>query len=146
MLKLGEGIWVHEDYLAYLRQPKDIDVILFCKKDSGTWMAIAPEWQLALGFGRTIEEASEDLQSKLVDTKMVMIDEKLVKSIKRFPMDFDGKRARKIREGWWDGRPDEREKAYFDGFEKDASAVEWRTIQVWHCGPQNDIVFTRSWG
>ena len=137
MLKLGDGIWVHEDYLAYLMQPKDMDVILFCQGESetrdspiGSWMAIAPEWQCALGFGMTIEQALEDLQSKLEFTKEVLIDEKSVEQIKRIPMDFDGERARKIREGWWDGCYDEKEKAYFDKFEKDASAVEWRTIQV----------------
>ncbi len=130
MAKLGDGIWVHENYLAYLREPKDMDIILFCRGDPGTWMAVAPEWQIALGFGTPIEEASEDLQSKLVGTKLSFIDEKIVDEIKQIPMEFKGKRARKIREGWWDGYYDEEEKAYFDEREKDASAVEWRTIQV----------------
>ncbi|CAL8465456.1 g4992 [Coccomyxa elongata] len=130
MMKLGDGTWVHENYLAYLREPKDVEIILFCRGDPGTWMAVAPEWQIALGFGTTIEEASDDLQSNLVATKLLFIDEKLVDQIKRIPMDFKANRARRIREGWWDGFYDEREKAYFDKREKDASAVEWRTIQV----------------
>ena len=129
-MKLGDGIWVHEGCLAYLREPKDVDIILFCQGDPGMWMAIAPEWQIALGFGTTIEEASEDLQSALVGTKLLFIDEKLVDRIKRIPMEFIAKRARMIRKGWCDGYYDEREKAYFDDYEKDSSAVEWRTIQV----------------
>ena len=115
-----------------------MDVILFCQGDSpdpsdfpiGAWMAVAPEWQCALGFGMTIEQALEDLQSKLLATKLLCIDKKLVNGIKQIPIDFKGKRARRIREGWWDGCYDEEEKAYFDEHEKSASAVEWRTIQV----------------
>ena len=132
MVKLGEGVWVHEDYLTYLRQPKDIDIILFCKRNSGAWMAIAPEWQCALGFGMSLDEAAEDLQSKLLETKLLYIDEKIVEDIKQIPIDFKGKRARRIRQGLCDGRPDidAEEKAYFDEREKDASIVVWRTIQV----------------
>ncbi len=72
----------------------------------------------------------EDLQSKLLATKLLCIDKKLVDGIKQIPIDFKGKRARMIREGWCDGCYDEEEKAYFDEHEKSASAVEWRTIQV----------------
>ncbi|CAL8465459.1 g4995 [Coccomyxa elongata] len=77
-----------------------------------------------------MEEASEDLQSNLVATKLLFIDEKLVDDIKRIPMDFIAKRARMIRKGWWDGYYDEKEKAYFDDYENESSVVEWRTIQV----------------
>ena len=130
MVKLGEGVWVHENYLAHLREPKDVDIILFRKRDSGTWVAIAPEWQCALGFGMTLDEAAEDIQSALLNTKLLCIDEKLLGGIKQIPIDFKGNRAREIRQGWWDGHYDAEEKAYFDEYEDKASAVVWRTIQV----------------
>lgn len=130
MVKLGDGIWVHEKYLAYLREPKDMDIILFCRGDPGTWMAVAPEWQVALGFGASIEEASADLQSKLVETKLMFIERKMGDFIKKIPMAPRGKRARQIRDGLCNGYYDEEEKAYFDERANDSSAVVWRTIKV----------------
>ena len=58
-----------------------MDIICFCRGPA-FWMAVAPEWQIALGFGTTIEEASEDLQSKLVATKLTIIEEKRKEDIK----------------------------------------------------------------
>ncbi|CAL8465453.1 g4989 [Coccomyxa elongata] len=84
--KLGDGIWVHEGFLAYL--------------------------------------------SKLVATKLTFIDEKRKEDIKMIPRDPRRKRAWAIRNGWCDGCYDEADKAYFDDYAKDSSAVEWRTIQV----------------
>ncbi|CAL8465455.1 g4991 [Coccomyxa elongata] len=84
--KLGDNIWLHKDYLAYL--------------------------------------------SKLVATKLTFIEEKSKWDIERIPIDPRRKRARKIREGWRDGCYDAREKAYFDDYAKDSSAVEWCTIQM----------------
>ena len=107
-----------------------MDIICFYRGRPAFWMAIAPEWQCAVGFGSSIEEASEDLQSKLVATKLTFIEEKSKWDIKRIPIDPRRKRARKIREGWRDGCYDAAEKAYFDDYAKDSSAVEWRTIQV----------------
>ena len=128
--KLGDGIWVHEAFLAYLVDPKDMDIICFRYVDPDEWMAVAPEWQCALGFGSSIEEASADLQSKLVATKLTFIDERKIEDIKRIPHDPRPERAREIREGWHDGDYDELRKAYFDDLEKDTKAVEWTTIQV----------------
>lgn len=132
LAKLGDGLYVTDNYLTKQSKPMDMNIILFCQGDPGNpeWMVVAPEWQCALGFGSSIEAASGDLQSKLAATKRTFIRLKSVMDIKSIPWNPRPENAREICDGRCNGYYDEEEKAYFDELENDSSAVEWRTIQV----------------
>lgn len=123
MFKLGDGLWVHEKYLAYLEKPKDIDILLYRhgEPDNYMWMAIAPEWDSAQGFGSSKEEASDDLQSKLLGSKLTMMEAKDVVYIKTIPIEPCWKNADKARRRW---------ASYFDDLQKDCSAWEWGKIRA----------------
>lgn len=87
--KLGDGLSVHEKYLAYLVKPKEMNIILYQHGHLGDvdheWMALAPEWKMAIGSGSTQEKASKDFQSKLVFTKLPFIEERMWLALSRFP-------------------------------------------------------------
>ncbi|CAL8465364.1 g4900 [Coccomyxa elongata] len=84
-------------------------------------MAIAPEWDGTLRFGSCKEEASDDLQSKLLDLKLIGIEEKNVAFIKNIPIEPCWKNANKARRRW---------ASYFDDPQKDCIAWEWGKIRV----------------
>ncbi|BDA50129.1 hypothetical protein COCOBI_15-2570 [Coccomyxa sp. Obi] len=127
LFKLGDGLWIHEKYLAYLAKSKDIDTLLYQEGQPGDidhgWMAIAPEWTHALGFGSTKEEASVDLQSKLVSTKLSYIEEKDVIGIKLIPVEPCKKDAVKVRYS-------RRRAKYYDRLERESTAFGWSSIKV----------------
>ncbi|CAL8465361.1 g4897 [Coccomyxa elongata] len=84
-------------------------------------MAIAPEWNGALGFGSCKEEASDDLQSKLLEIKLIMIEAKDAVNIEMMPIEPCWKNADKERRRW---------ASYYDGLQEDCSAWEWGKIRV----------------
>lgn len=91
--------------------------------DDYTWKAIAPEWEGAQGFGYCREEASEDLQSQLLDLNLIAIEDKKVAYIKRLPIEPCWKKADKARRrSLW--------ASYYDDLEKDCKTWEWGKIRV----------------
>ncbi|BDA50131.1 hypothetical protein COCOBI_15-2590 [Coccomyxa sp. Obi] len=122
LFNLGDGDWIHK---SYLEKPREFDIVLFChgEPDQFLWMAIAPEWNSALGFGSTKKEASEDLQSQLLDIKLIMMATKNVDYIKTIPLRPCMKNAEKecARGGWF---------SYYEKLEKDCYAWGWGTIRV----------------
>ncbi|BDA50035.1 hypothetical protein COCOBI_15-1630 [Coccomyxa sp. Obi] len=127
LYKLGDGLWVHEKYLAYFEKPKDIDIILYQTGVPGDeddqWMAIAPEWVTALGFGSTKEQASEDLQSKLALTKQWFIEDKVAHGIEKVLVKPCKENAEKVCNSLW-------EVNYYNKLEKDSTHWEWSTIRA----------------
>lgn len=70
------------------------------------------------------------MQSKLVATKRMFIEDKDVRGIKVIPLDPRPKVARKICDGYVNGQYRAFEKAFYDNFEEGGSGKVWRTIQV----------------
>ncbi|BDA50050.1 hypothetical protein COCOBI_15-1780 [Coccomyxa sp. Obi] len=127
LYKLGDDIWVHEKYLAYLKKPKDLDIILYQTGQPGDkdhrWMAQAPEWPNAFGFGSSKEEASEYLQSGLVAAKLMFIEDKDVDGIEQIPVRPCKKNAEKARRNRWHA-------SRYDRLEKESTDWVWSKIRV----------------
>ncbi|BDA50065.1 hypothetical protein COCOBI_15-1930 [Coccomyxa sp. Obi] len=123
--KFGEEIWIQDEYLDDLRPPKEMDILLFRNGMPGgnyEWMASAPEWHNALGFGSSSERASEDLQSKLVETKEFLIDCKVASGVKVVPLAPCRKDALMACRNWL--------KSYYEGMAKDSRDVKCGKIRV----------------
>lgn len=66
---MNPTLWQDAEFMDSVRKPLRIHVKVYGNSDNN-WLAVAPEWQNAVGFGTDAGKALKELEQKLRDLKV----------------------------------------------------------------------------
>ena len=79
------SFYTSPQYLNRVKEARPLDVVVIEYSD-GDFMAFAPEWMNASGYGDTEEEALDKLMAMLEYQKEVSVEDENVTNLRRIPV------------------------------------------------------------